>query len=875
MFGTTLSHYQILEKLGAGGMGVVYRARDMKLGRDVAIKVLPEELQHDAERLSRFEREARLLASLNHPHVATLYGFEEASGTRFLVMELVEGETLADRIARHPLPIEEALPLFRQIAEGLEAAHEKGIIHRDLKPSNVKLTPEGKVKVLDFGLAKTLVSRESGPQSESPTVTRSPTESGVILGTAAYMSPEQARGKALDKRTDIWAFGCCLFEALTGRAAFLGETVSDTIARILEREPAWGALPARTPGRIRDLLASCLTKDPVNRLRDVGDARIEMTKALAQPEVSQRHDRRALIAAVAIAQVSIAVALWGLKRTPEPVARPVIRSILPLPVEEPLAISLSAASLAVSPDGRYVAYVAGKEDSRRLYLRELDSLAARSIEGSEGASTPFFSPDSKWVGFAKDRSLLRAAVTGGAPIRISDFGGYAVGADWSEDELVFAEGFGGLLRVPAEGGEPEFLTVLDRDRGEKSHRFPQVLPGGEAALFTLAMSTTDSWDDAAIAVASVKTGKYKVVLEGGAHARYSATGHLVYARRGGLHAVTFDPQNLEVTGQPVLVLPEVMTDLGIGTAEFSLSNDGSLVYAPGLSRTNDRRAVWIDRDGRMETLLETPHPFIHPSLSPDERTLALHVTGGIESIWLYQIARGTLTRWTTEWDNSFPLWAPSGREIAFASARAGQFNLYKQEAERNEPAERLTTSNYTQTASSWSPDGAVIAYHEDAGGTRSDIWMLSLSGDGKAEPFLDGRASEMWPAFSPDGQWIAYQSDETGEFEIYLRRFPGGGGMSQVSTGGGSYPVWNPNGRELFYRSGEKMMSVAVEAGRDLVLGHPVMLFEKPRLREAFAVTSDGQRVIALDDSVAEPAPTHLVLVQNFGEELKRLVQPK
>ena len=374
MIGTTLSHYQVLEKLGAGGMGVVYRARDTNLGRDVAIKVLPAELSHDSERLSRFEREARLLASLNHPHVATLHGFEEASGTHFLVMELVEGETLADKIARGPLPIDEALPLFRQMAEGLEASHDKGIIHRDLKPANVKVTSDGNVKVLDFGLAKVFgAAHASGPQSESPTVTRSPSESGVILGTAAYMSPEQARGKTLDKRTDIWSFGCCLFEALTARPAFLGETVSDTLAQILEREPAWGELPGRTPRRIRELLKRCLTKDPSMRRHDIADVRIDMIEALAAPEEAPRQEKRALIVAVAIAVVTTVVALWALVRTPELAARPVIRAILPLPDGEPLALNLAGPSVAISPDGRYVAYVAN-EDSPRLYLRRLDAL---------------------------------------------------------------------------------------------------------------------------------------------------------------------------------------------------------------------------------------------------------------------------------------------------------------------------------------------------------------------------------------------------------------------------------------------------------------------------------------------------------------------
>jgi serine/threonine-protein kinase len=880
MIGTTLSHYEILEKLGAGGMGVVYRARDSKLGRDVAIKVLPAEIEHDAERLSRFEREARLLASLNHPNVATLHGFEEALGTHFLVMELVEGETLGERIARGPLPLDEALPLFRQMAEGLEAAHDKGIIHRDLKPGNVKITPEGKVKVLDFGLAKVFsAGPASGPQSESPTVTRSPSESGVILGTAAYMSPEQARGKSLDKRTDVWSFGCCLFEALTGGAAFLGETVSDTIAQILEREPAWGALPARTPKRVRDLLVSSLTKDPTMRLHDIADARIEIVKSLSEPaeppgEGSAR-DRTTILVVSAIAVLSMVITVWSLTRGTARTAPPVLRSILPLPDGEPLVRDPPGPSVAISPDGRYVAY-AVNEDSRRLYIRRLESLEARPIEESEGATSPFFSPDSGWVGFVKDRVLLRAAVTGGAPLRVSDIGNAPRGVNWSGDGLVFS-GEVGLFRVPASGGEPETLTVLDRDRREKTHRFPHVLPGGDAVLFTLATSTTESWDDASIAVGSMKTGEYRIVLEGGTQARYSRTGHLVYARGGSLHAAAFDLGKLEVTGQPVPVLNGVMTTPEGGESEFALSENGSLVYAPGLSGTQNRRVVWVDRQGRVGPLIETPRPFTALRLSPDARYLAFQVSACIESIWLYEIERGTLTRWTSEWDNATPLWAPSGREIAFTSARASAWNLYKRAVDGGGEAKLLATSDFMKLPTSWSPDGAVLAFDEYAVQTGTDIWMLSLSGDRKAEPFLNGRANEMWPAFSPNGRWIAYQSDETGEFEIYIRRFPGGGGMRQVSTGGGAYPVWNPNGKELFYRSGDKMMAVAVETEGDLVLGRPTVLFERPYPPgfSTFAVTPDGRRFIDLDDSVAEPAPTHLVLVQNFGEELKRLAPPR
>jgi serine/threonine-protein kinase len=488
--------------------------------------------------------------------------------------------------------------------------------------------------------------------------------------------------------------------------------------------------------------------------------------------------------------------------------------------------------------------------------------------------TPVFSPDNEWIAFVREGALFRAPVSGGAPLRVcSNCSGFATGVDWSGDELVLTLGFAGLHRVSAEGGEPEVLTVLDRDRREKSHRFPQVLPGGTAVLFTLATSTTDSWDDASIAMASMQTGERKVVLEGGSYARYSPTGHLVYVRRGSLHAVSFDLRKLEVTGPPALVLPQVMTNFVVGTAEFALAENGSLVYVPGLSTTGLRRVVSVDRDGRVETLLETPRLLNDLSLSPDGRLLALGVAGGIESIWTYEIDRETLTRWTSEWDNFHPVWAPSGREIAFASARASGWSLYKRDVDGVGEAERLDAVG---TPASWSPDGAVLAFNEYSAETGDDIWMLPLSGDRKPEFFLNGRANETWPSFSPDGRWVAYQSDETGEFEIYLRQFPGGGGMRPVSTGGGAFPVWNPRGKELFYVSGDKMMAVVVETEGELLLGRPTVLFERRRnASESFAVTPDGQRFMFIEYGDDRPAPTHLVLVQNFSEELKRLVPVK
>ena len=546
--GSKLGSYEILSLIGTGGMGEVYRARDTKLGREVAVKVLPSTVARDSEKIARLRREARLLAAVNHPNIATLHGLEESDGVHFLVMELIEGETLAERIADGPLPLNVCLRLFQQIAEGLEAAHEKGIVHRDLKPANLKITPDDKPKILDFGLAKAF-----GAGSESPTMTRQGTETGVILGTAAYMSPEQARGKTLDKRTDIWSFGCCLFESLSGRPVFLGETVSDTIARILQTEPEWSALPKATPHRISELLSRCLAKDSHERLHDIADVRIEIARALEepQPKGDARGDgktvlERTAVLATAFAVLATGIAVFSLMREIELVERPTTRSIMRPPSGERLETGF--ASVAVSPDGRYVAYLAGLQDSERLYLRAVDRLEAMPIDGSVGAENPSFSPDSRWLGFTLGQRIVKVSVNGGVPLLISELAGVAGGPrgiSWSDEDIVYApEHHSGLFQVSVEGGAARPLTVPSRERGERSHRFPQALPGGKAALFTLAGIATESWDDASIAVASLEAsdviGEHRVVLQGGMNARYVPTGHLVYGRGGALYAIAFD-----------------------------------------------------------------------------------------------------------------------------------------------------------------------------------------------------------------------------------------------------------------------------------------------------------------------------------------------
>lgn len=802
--GTRLGSYEIVAFIGAGAMGTVYRALDTKLGREVAIKILPEEFSHDPDRAARFEREARLLASLNHPHIATLHGLEEFNGRKFLVMELVEGETLGEQIARGALPIAELLPLFRQITEALEAAHEKGVVHRDLKPPNIKITPEGNIKVLDFGLAKAFRSEAAATDSglsESPTMTRG-TATGVILGTAPYMSPEQAKGKAVDRRTDIWAFGCCLYEALTGKAAFLADSVTSTLAKILERDPDWDALPRETPSAVRRLLRRCLQKDRERRLRDIGDARFDLEEVEeTTPTASSRPDRRMkpLVAIALLTALALGVAIGSLWRSDTRGPLRVTRTLIPLGPGEALAVD-GDIPLAITPDGRHIAYSATRDQTSTLNLRPLDRLEATAILSSDDvANDLFFSDDGRWLGFRDSGETWKVPVSGGAPVSVVTAG--IRGASWDESGIVFPSNVnGGLSWVAANGGDVSVLTSPDPDHREKGHRFPEILPGGEAVLFTLGSADIASWDDASIAVLSLATGEYRVVLEGGTHARYSPSGHLVYARTHTLFAAPFDLDALEVTGPPVPVLQGVMTIPQSGVAFFALTRYGSLLYAPGGTWGDDSRVVLVDREGRSEPLIETPGNYHTPRLSPDGSSLALTLGGANDSIWIYDIARATLTRSIYGYDNTGPAWTPEGDRLAFMSTRSGAFNLFRQHADGSGEAERLTTNEGNQTTGSWSRDGKTLVFVEQHPETGLDVWSLSMDGGEAPKRLLYEPFDEHHPTLAPDGRWLAYVSNESGQNEVYLRSFPGMAGKRQVSIEGGRFPLWSPNGRELFYR---------------------------------------------------------------------------
>ncbi len=887
MIGQTIAHYKVTAKLGAGGMGEVYRATDTKLGRDVALKVLPEAFAADAQRMARFQREAQVLASLNHPNIAAIYGLEHQDKIQALAMELVEGSTLAERIKEGAIPIEQALPIAKQITEALEHAHEHGIIHRDLKPANIKLTTEGTVKVLDFGLAKALSDDPSGQDiSNSPTLSMAATKAGIILGTAAYMSPEQAKGKPLDRRADIWAFGVVLYEMLTGRRGYTGETASDVFARILEREPDWTALPAAVPPTIRELLHRCLQKDPRQRLRDIGDARIEIDQALAQcasgasgalavPAAGSRAAGMPWLATAGVAlsaALVVGVAVWLAR--PDMTPR-LSRLSIGLPASDPLA-TLHPSSLAFSPDGARLVYVAGHGQFTHLVMRELGEFDAKPLPGTEEAIMPFFSPDGEWIGFFSGQHLRKVPVRGG-PVVTLCFTGAPWGGTWSADEnIYFADRWVGesLRRLPAAGGKAETVAVPDPKKGERTYRWPQALPDGKSILLTVGTGT--DFDDARIAVLDVQTRQLRVLLEGGSHPQYVPSGQLLFARGGNLLAVPFDWKNLRVTLPPVPVVEGVASNPALGDAQYSVAPDGSLAYVPGSNALASRRVVRIDHRGAVQPVTTSPGAYEDLDLSPDGQRLALTIEASSWNIWLYQLARGTLTRFTVEESNTDPLFTPDGTRIVFTSFRDGQYGLYWKPVDGSTPEERLVSSPNFFHPYSFSGDGQWLGYNEANPDTAGDLWILPMSGDRKPRPFLRTPFNEWFPAFSPDGRWLAYASDESGRTEVYVQPFPGPGEKVQLSVKGGRVPRWSADGREVFYREGDHLMAVRIGTGPKFSLGVPRQLFEV-RLFESghyYDPTADGQQFYAIQQDEKEGSTGQVRIILNFSEELSRRFTP-
>jgi serine/threonine-protein kinase len=866
-------------------MGKVWRATDERLGRDVALKLLPETLADDPERVARFGREAKLLASLNHPNIAHVYGFESAplpggSTAHLLAMELVAGEDLAERLKRGPLPVPEAIAVAKQIAEGVEAAHEKGIVHRDLKPANVKLTPEGKVKVLDFGLAKAWEGHgtPSSDLSQSPTLDHTGTAAGLILGTAAYMSPEQARGRPVDKRADVWAFGVVLFEMLTGRRLFDGETVSDVLAAVLTREPDWHALPADTPGRVRIALRRCLRKDARQRVHDVADVRIELDDVASDviPGVVPAVPSRGLMLLLLplLAGAAIAGAYWAGGRTSRETPTPVHLS-LTLENQATSSTHLNAnRELVISPDGQKIVYVADRGGKHQLFLRALRAAKGRMIDGSEGATTAFFSSDSKWIAFGTGSLLQKVAVSGGSPITIcslSSTGFY--GGDWgADDTIVFVPDYNaGLWTVPASGGTPRALLRTDIGKDRASFSDPQVLPRGKGVLFTLASGHAVTADDQDVAVLDPGATEPRVLIRGGTHARYLPTGHIVYVHGGALLLVPFDLSKVAVTGTPIPVI-EGLGRTWSGDCDYSVSDNGTLVYDPDTGVEPGGLLVTADRRGQVRPITARGN-YSEFSMSPDGRSLATRVYAVNDDIWTYDIASGAPLRLTFEpLDEIFPRWTPDGKRIAFGT-RTG--TIYWQPSDGSGPREALTRGDYPRYPASFSPDGKSLAFVEIHPSRRRDIWLMRLDGDRQPQPLLTTDADESDAKISPDGRWLAYISDETGRGELFVRPMDSRGGRRQVSSEGATAPAWAANGRELFYVKGDQLTAVTLDAQGNPV-GREQVLFRAPTFEDLqfdaenpiYDVMPDGQHFVLLL-SPRLSLPKHYDVVLNWFEELK------
>jgi serine/threonine-protein kinase len=903
--GRRVGAFQIHERIGIGAMGEVYRARDTRLGRDVAIKVLPPIFAANPDRLARFEREARMLAALNHPHIATIHGIEEIDGVRGLVLELVDGPTLAERIADGPLQVKEGLAIAQQVANALEAAHEKGIIHRDLKPANIKFGRSGDVKVLDFGLAKAFAEHESGATvSQMPTVTATEL-TGAIVGTPAYMSPEQARGQAVDRRTDIWALGCILFEMLAGRRPFGGDTLSDTLASVLTRDPDWDALPTQTPQGVNTLLRRCLEKDPKRRLRDVGDARLELEDLLASPSriesapAAARVSRRTAIGTLAGAAAGAAATAAGvfvITRGGDGLSRDVMRFPIALDRGDTI-VSSFLSRVALSPDGSYIACNVARPaasqasgprpgaPSGAVIVRSLRDLAWTTPV--DFTASPFFSPDGRWLGLMQaigNQRLSKVALSGGAPVTLSTYAdSQPGGGTWASDDSVYfvSSTPGGIVRVSGEGGEPVEFCAIDFANGERTHRTPHVLPNGRGVLFAVAMSEAESYDDAAIAVVSTSTGQRRVLVEGGCYPRYSPSGHLVYGRNGSLLAVPFDQDRLEVTGQPFTVLEGVMMSRNTGIANFDIAANGDLLYVPGKADGGARTLHWVDRSGRAEQLPLPARSYLHPRVSPDGRKLAIEVEGSSHDVFVYDFASDVLTNITLDGISHWPIWSPDGQRIGYRSGPMGRFQLWQVAADRSRPAERLAVDVTSATAESYHPDGRAIAYTDTTYGKPVKIAVMSLDGDTSPQPLDEAAFAQGSPKFSPDGTSLAYCTNESGRPQVYVKAFPGPGAKIQVSNDGGTDPVWRRDGRELFYRNGDRMMAVAV-AGTN-AFGRPQELWRGPYspgmstscgapglTSSNYDVTPDGQRFLMIrdEDDLATVSNT-VVLVVGFAREMR------
>ncbi|MCG8608043.1 serine/threonine-protein kinase [bacterium] len=882
MIGKTISHYKIFDKLGEGGMGVVYKAEDTKLKREVALKFLPANALQGKEEKDRFTREAQAAAALSHPNIATVFAIDEVDSQTFLAMELIDGQDLVGAIRESPLPIDRSIDYATQIAAGLQAAHEKGIVHRDIKSANIMINDKAVVKIMDFGLAK-LADRSKM------------TQLGTTLGTAAYMSPEQARGDEADHRSDIWSLGVVLYEMISGQLPFKGDYEQAVTYSILNEDPEpLTALRTGVPMEIERIVTKCLMKDAALRYQHTEEIAVDLKTAnltssrisgmstisqittagqALQPEHKRTVEWKKITPMLVLAMVVGAAAVWTFNPQPSPAPRLVKRFVADVSPAKQVRTG-SGNNIAFSNDGKHLAYVASDGEVWQLYLRSLDVERARALPGTEDAFHPFFSPDDQWIGFYTSQGLKKILVAGGNPITIKEQPGIR-GATWGFDgSIILGIAAGGLLRVSA-SGESESLTTPDRLKDELSHRWPQILPGGKSVLFTVRKTAVGLENDR-LALLSLETKEYHTLQDqGGTNARYSPTEHIIYAQQSMLMAVPFHPQSTHIERSPLPIIQELRT-VSSGAATFAFSKDGTFVYLSGLAITSDRMLMWVDRQGKTTALSVEPADYGHPRLSPNGQLVAVDMGpgSGNADIWIYNVESGRRIRLTFDEGGVHPVWTPDGKRVAF-NRQQGDGTISWKRADGSGDTEQLVKNQHPVNAISWSPDGQILAMEENHLESGMNILTFSLK-ERRTQPFLVTPYNERSPMFSPDGKWIAYVSDESGQKEIYVQPFPGPGSRWPISTEGGQEPVWSVDGKELFFRNGDKMMVVAIEYRREFKASTPRQLFEGRFVSDGgghprYDVSSDGKRFI-MTRIVEETSSSDLRIVVNWFEELKRLV---
>jgi serine/threonine-protein kinase len=896
--GTSLRQYLIVELIGAGGMGEVYRAHDTKLGREVAIKVLPAAVAQDADRLARFKREAQVLASLNHPNIAAIYGLEDADDVQFLVLEFVEGEDLAEHLTRGRMPIDDVLAIAKQIASALAAAHDKGVVHRDLKPANVKLTPDGKVKVLDFGLAKAAAGDASSPGAldpgSAPTLTHAATMAGMILGTGAYMSPEQARGKPVDRRTDVWAFGCVLYEMFTGGKAFAGDDITETLAAVVRGEPDWARLPAGLPPAVRVLIERCLVKDRELRLLDMSVVRFllsdaasslsgAMTPAAAAAAAPPPQPRRRLTPPVIATALLAVAATFGVMRWLAPAGDTGDDAVVHASIVLPDGVELGSSQLmpvAISRDGTRVAFVGYDDGRNRIYVRALNEPQAKVLEGTEGGDGPFFSPDGQWIAFFAGSKLRKIAVGGAALQTLADAPTHR-GGDWGRDGFIYfaPTNIGGIWRVPEGGGAAAEVTRKEPEKDEISHRWPRLADDSNTLLFSVWTGPGD--DEHHIAMQIIGAAEHHVLVNGGNAPCYAAgIASLLYTHMGELFAVRWRPSQSDLGKAVPVAMPENPND-GVGNeggGNYAVSDDGTLVFLAGGRVRWSARLVWIDRSGKPEYAPVPEHKYENVVVSPDGTQAIVQINEGVTALWTYDIGRATLTPLGQSAGSSqAPLWTADGSRVIYRGTRRGTRNLYWRPADGSGDEERLTEKpGVIQTPTSASADGRWLMFNE-VGPDRpggNGVWLMRLDGDREPQPFFQEPAGESDGQISPDGRWVAYEALVSSRKEIYVAPFSGPGARHQVSTGGGTEPLWSRDGRELFFQSGTQLMNVTVAPGTAFSasvprLAHEGRYFKQSNGNTSWSITPDGGHFLRIQSAEPERAFTQFELVLDWFTELE------